>query len=420
MSQTHMVRILKSTLPVIMLVVGIGIPMKPLENSLVAEPGEKGPCTVEELSFEFQGIETTFFAPMEGSCDSWIQSPYPGLIFAHGFSMMGFTDGVADVAGHGEHLASWGYWVAIPALPDDSETRIENLRTVLDQLLVESNQGSSPLFQKIDPGRIAVSGYSLGGATALAAAARDNRFKTAVSLDPVYHEGGFEGEGAPIWNPEVDGKNIKIPTGILGSPPNSCNANADYADIYEYIEAAHKAAYLVVGASHCDFLAPGNSFCPIFCPGTTDSSRTEISQKFITAWLNYYLLLKSEYYSFLFGNDLQQDISQSVIQAEIATGVRNFFGIGVGNRMFLSWEVYEHPILDGYNIYRKDTGGVYPVQPYARLGIIGGYMDPAVIPGQEYSYKICSYDLDGNQHSCLAEITVLAGEGKAAYLPFIK
>ena len=80
MSQTHMVRILKSTLPVIMLVVGIGRPMKPLENSLVAEPGEKGPCTVEELSFEFQGIETTFFAPIEGSCDSWIQSPYPGLV----------------------------------------------------------------------------------------------------------------------------------------------------------------------------------------------------------------------------------------------------------------------------------------------------------------------------------------------------
>ena len=122
----------------------------------------------------------------------------------------------------------------------------------------------------------------------------------------------------------------------------------------------------------------------------------------------------------IFGNDLQQDISQSLIQSEIATRVRDFLGIGVGNLVFLSWEVYDHPILDGYNIYRKETGGDYPVQPYARLGIVGGYIDPAVIPGQEYSYKICSYDLDGNQHPCVTEITVLAGEGKAAYLPFIK
>ncbi len=180
MSQKHVVRILKSTLPVIMLVVGIGRPLEPHENLLVPEPGEKGPCTVEELNIEFQGIETILFAPMEESCNSWIQSPFPGLIFAHGFSMMGLTDGVADVAGHGAHLASWGYWVAIPALPDDSETRIANLRIVLDQLLLESNQTSSPLFQKIDPGRIAVSGYSLGGATALAAAARDKRIEAVV------------------------------------------------------------------------------------------------------------------------------------------------------------------------------------------------------------------------------------------------
>ena len=91
MSQKHVVRILKSTLPVIMLVVGIARPLEPHENLLVPEPGEKGPCTVEELNIEFQGIETILFAPMEESCTSWIQSPFPGLIFAHGFSMMGLT-----------------------------------------------------------------------------------------------------------------------------------------------------------------------------------------------------------------------------------------------------------------------------------------------------------------------------------------
>lgn len=188
--------------------------------------------------------------------------------------MMGFSDGVAEVEGHGEHLASWGYWLAIPALPDDAETRIDDYRSVIDFLLHATNQAISPVDQKIDPQRLAAAGYSLGGATALAASARDDRIQTAIALDPVYHEGGFSGEGDPIWNPEVEGIKIEIPTGVLGSPANSCNSQANYAEIYDFLGSVHKAAYQVTGASHCDLLDPANSYCALICGGTTDVART--------------------------------------------------------------------------------------------------------------------------------------------------
>jgi pimeloyl-ACP methyl ester carboxylesterase len=210
---------------------------------MVLDPGEVGPCEVERISLGIHGNQTAVFLPVEGSCESWSKAPFPGLVFAHGFTMMGFSDGVAEIEGHGEHLASWGYWVAIPALPDDAKSRTAEYRSVIDFLLLATSQASSPFYQKIDPQRLAAAGYSLGGATALAASARDERIQTAIALDPVYHEGGFSGEGDPIWNPEVEGKKIEIPTGILGSPANSCNSHADYAEIYDFLGSMHKAAY---------------------------------------------------------------------------------------------------------------------------------------------------------------------------------
>ncbi|MFN2263800.1 MAG: chlorophyllase/cutinase-like alpha/beta fold protein [Anaerolineales bacterium] len=233
-----------------------------------------GPCEYEKIFLNIQGNQTAIFIPVDGSCDSWGKASFPGLVFAHGFTMMGFSDGVAEVEGHGEHLASWGYWLAIPALPDDAETRIDDYRSVIDFLLHATNQAISPVDQKIDPQRLAAAGYSLGGATALAASARDDRIQTAIALDPVYHEGGFSGEGDPIWNPEVEGIKIEIPTGVLGSPANSCNSQANYAEIYDFLGSVHKAAYQVTGASHCDLLDPANSYCALICGGTTDVART--------------------------------------------------------------------------------------------------------------------------------------------------
>jgi len=84
-----------------------------------------------------------------------------------------------DNAGNGEHLASWGYVVAIPVLLDGVEGQIADMQAVLSYLK-ESNAADSFLFQKADVDRLAVAGHSFGGATVLALAARDVRVKAVV------------------------------------------------------------------------------------------------------------------------------------------------------------------------------------------------------------------------------------------------
>ena len=107
-----------------------------------------------------------------------------------------------------------------------------------------------------------------------------------------------------------------------------------------------------------------------------------------------------------------------VIEAEIATEVKEFSGLGVGGGVILTWDLYEHPILRGQNIYRRESGKVYPGEPYTRLGMTDSYLDLQVKAGQEYYYKACSYDLGGNQHECSLEHAVIAQGSDPIFLPF--
>ena len=81
-----------------------------------------------------------------------------------------------------------------------------------DYLETAVSDQNSFLHEKVDTNRLAAAGYSLGGATVLAASARDTRLKAVVALDPVYHEGGFSGEGDPVWDPAAEAPNIQRPT----------------------------------------------------------------------------------------------------------------------------------------------------------------------------------------------------------------
>lgn len=397
----------------------LGTQFSPLQKTFVQDPGEPGPCSYDEHTVDIGGIETLILIPINGSCDSWANSPFPGLVFVHGFTMFGLTNGVADVKGNGEHLASWGYITAIPMLPDDAELRTTDVGKVIDYLLESTNQSGSILYQKIDLTKLAVIGYSLGGSTALATTARDMQIKTVVALDPVYHEGGFGGEGEAIWNPEHEGKMILVPAGILGSPQSSCNAEGDYENIFSYVGATHKAAYLITDASHCDFLDPGNSFCTLFCTGTASPSHTRLSQQYMTAWLNYYLMLRTEFSSYLFGSNLKIDVNNGAIEPDVSTAPKGMHVISYDENVNLSWDIYTHPIIAGYNIHRRDVQGSYPPQPLAVLGKVGSYTDQSTLIDQEYFYKICSYDLDNNQHPCSKEIFTRVGGAEIVYLPIL-
>jgi dienelactone hydrolase len=390
-------------------------------SQTATDPGLLGPCAVISQTVTVSStVQTFIYYPSASQCSVGPSAPYPGIAFAHGFSMFGFSDGAKENTGNGEHLASWGYVVAIPKLSDGAETRIAETVAVLNYLETQASTPGSFLYQKVDVTRLATAGHSLGGATALAMAARDSRIKAVAALDPVYHEGDFGGEGDPVWHPEAEGPNITAPTGILGAPPSSCNAQSDYTDIYPLVGATHKASFLIGGASHCDFADPGNTFCSFTC-GSTDPSRTRLSQKYMTAWFNYYLHFNPEYYAYLYGANADSDVASGLITREVSTAPRGLTATGFTGTVTLQWTLYDHPIISGYNIYRRQSGESYSETPLAHIGPSAVYLDTDVVGDQVYSYTLRSYDPAGNLHQLSSEVSAVPkpGEPLRVYLPLI-
>ncbi|KAA3656503.1 MAG: hypothetical protein DWQ04_30910 [Chloroflexi bacterium] len=370
---------------------------------------ESGPCTVTKQTNTVNSVNVDIYYP--SNCGAGRSSPYPGIAFAHGFSFFGISDGVAANAGNGAHLASWGYVVAIPTLPDSAEDRLTILRNVLGFLENDS---------QVDPNRLATVGYSLGGATALAAAARDNRVQAVVALDPVFHEGGPSGEGPIVWNAAAEAPQISVPTGILGAPADNCNADADYVDIYPLVGATHKAYYHIEGASHCAFPDPGNFFCSIACGGTTGAEKTDLSQKYMTAWLNYYLYYETSYYEDIYGSSMTADVSANLITSAADTAPDGVAAKGLLEANQLSWSKYTHPMIAGYSVQRRLVPGTYPEAPFTTLGAVNAYQDTAVTPNLTYGYKVTSRDPAGNLHQWSGEVTAVPAEAKVfLYLPIV-
>ncbi len=367
--------------------------------------GSSGPCAAANQVVRINGtLTTTIYYPT--SCGAWASAPYPGIAFAHGFSMFGLTDGMADNAGNGQHLASWGYVVAIPKLPDDAETRVTNLRDVLTYLVTQTTAPGSFLYQRVDVNRLATAGHSLGGSTALATAARDARVKATVGLDPVNH-GGAPGQTQEVWDAAAEAPLISAPTGILGAPPSSCNDNSDYSEIFGYVGATHKAAYLINSASHCAFAIPGNQFCTFTCSGTVDATKQLLVKRYMTAWFNYYLMYKTEDYTYVYGPQSDADVSAGLIVKQVNTAPRNFTAKPAKGAVELGWLVYHHPSVAGYNIYRRQAGQSYAATPYAQVGAVPNYADTNVIAGQAYSYTLRSRDAAGNVHQASSEVSAV-------------
>jgi dienelactone hydrolase len=389
-----------------------------------ADPSQPGPCAVASHVVYIDGeSETQIHYPSAQQCGDGIAAPYPAIAFAHGFSMFGLTHGARDNAGNGEYLASWGYVAAIPVLPDDVEGRIDDMQEVLSYLEAETGRPASFLYQKVDTNRLATAGHSFGGATVLALSARDARIKAVVALDPVYHQGGpTPGEEPEIWDPDVEGPQIAVPACILGAPASNCNSEADYAEIYPFVGAMHKASFLIAGASHCDFADPGNPFCGFVC-GASDPERTRLIQKYMTAWLNYYMYLNTDSYDFLYGTAADADIAAGLIERQVDTAPRGLTAIGIPEGIVLEWEPYEHPIVAGYNVYRRLAGQSYVDNPHAQVGRTRVYSDTGLAGGQVYSYTLCSCDPVGNLHQVSAEVSAVALEVEAlepsVYMPVI-
>lgn len=375
------------------------------------DPGQSGPYTVSNVTITTTNpdtdseLEMAIYYPAKGSVVDPGGAPYPAVVFAHGTMLfdLGFAAPSSFHTGNARHLASWGFIVALPSFPEnDIEVRGSDVRHVLSYLEKQNKDSGSNFYKKIDTGRFTLTGHSLGAESVSLVAARDDRIRMAVvPLDPVNPDDNH-------WDYEAEGGDITAPLGLIGSPSNMCNWNARYTEEYPYYGPAHKAQFVVTGGSHCDFMDAEMALMPMICGflcGSFSETRLELVERYTAAWLNYYVRLDPDYYTYLYGAEADADIDAGLVSRKADTAPRNVAAKGRSGAIDLSWTLYDHPIIAGYNIYRSRTSGNFPSIPYAQVGRQSSYVDGNVAAGQQYFYLVRSRDPAGNEHQPSTEVS---------------
>jgi len=136
---------------------------------------------------------------------------FPLVVYDHGGPPAGQDfQRVSQVPLH-ELMASHGIIVVLALHSGDAATRVRDLSLLIDQFLAGNATADNPFFQRIDAGRIGISGLSAGGGAALTAASgwaangisADPRIKAMVVYEP------------PILSFD-DAQTITVPYMIMG------------------------------------------------------------------------------------------------------------------------------------------------------------------------------------------------------------
>jgi dienelactone hydrolase len=199
----------------------------------------------------------------------------------------GWTEAQRQIRWWGPRLASHGYAVLIldtnAARRDQPEERAEALIAAVRILRGENDRAGSPLRGRIDSGKMAVMGHSMGGGgTLIAANEYPNEIQAAIPFRS--------------WQPDGNFDRITAPTLVMAGSADRVAAVGDHAwPHYESIpESTTKVFMEVDGGSH-------------FISDTRRRTDLAMIGRYGIAWLKLYLYGDERYRSFIYGAEAEAD-----------------------------------------------------------------------------------------------------------------
>jgi fibronectin type 3 domain-containing protein len=214
-----------------------------------------------------------------------------------------------------------------------------------------------------------------------------------------------------LWDGKKEGSALTAPTLLIGAAAHQCNVYTSYDRLYALLGPQHKAKLVVSRGSHCDFMVTGDARvrreCYRLCRGEYSADRVALVGHHTVAWLNYYLRGDLGSYASLYGSTALDDAEAGLVTRAIETAPRAVGARAEQGAILLSWEPYDHPVVDGYNIYRRAEGRQYPGRATAQVLTVSSYVDTDVMPGTTYYYTVRSRDAAGNEHEPSHEVSAV-------------
>jgi len=188
----------------------------------------------------------------------------------------GYTGTQSSIDWLGPRLASHGFVVITidtNSLFNFPSSRADQLGAALDLVAAESNDGSSPITNLVDPERRGVIGHSMGGGGALIAAANDPTIDVAIPLAP--------------WNTGTDFAAVDVPVLVVACENDLTAPTAIHSEpMYESI-TGEKAYLELNGGSHS-------------CANSGNGDR-DLLGKYMVSWLKRWLDQDLRYGPYLCG-----------------------------------------------------------------------------------------------------------------------